>query len=293
MDGLTGAQGVKEGYRRSLPVPSRMPAPGSVAIPIPFVSYPAPPPPAAAPGLTHQEFPEPRDPIQYTEELESNIGHNKRESHGYDYSNPYEGSGRRGSPSIGPWESASQRSEVASSLAGFNNPHPLPPGTSVPLSGDLSSSRHLRNKPSLAPTGLSYIDEEGTYYHSESRIPASMLFSNLDRGEDLEMRGLVSGAGAMGGGGYEDDMGRKIHFPEYESSPHPFPPLQPSEKGQWKETNGMYSLLLFPLGLDRLLALFGSDAGNLPLEQAIERKKRGVGGQRWPFATYILVISEC
>ena len=224
-----------------------------------------------------------------TEELESTASHNRRESNGYNYENPYQ-EHRPGSSSIGPWDSASQRSEVASTM---HHNYSLPLPTAAPLSGAPS---HIKNVGSFAPSmgGLSYIDEEGAYYRSESRRPASMLLSNEGKGDDLEMRGLVGGAGPMGGIYEEDQEGgrRKVHFPQYEESPNPYPPYQGNEKDQWKEPSALYENILFPLGLDRLLALFGSSAGKFPLEQAIERKRRGIGGQRWPIATYTLVVGE-
>jgi hypothetical protein len=102
--------------------------------------------------------------------------------------------------------------------------------------------------------------------------------------EEVELQGLVDGASRMGQQGEEGYRGR---FNEYEESPYPFPP---EPKGRVAQPSNLYSMLLFPTGLDRLLALFGAKAGKFPTEQAIERKRRGLGGQRWPVAAWSLAV---
>ena len=187
---------------------------------------------------------------------------------------------RRGpsSPSLGPWDSASQRS-AAPSLMAF----PLP----QPITQPLASGRRgkVRNKPSLG--GLSYIDEEGAYYRSDSARPASEMA--LGRMDDVEMRGLVDDAGAFGGR-EGDGYTPNLKSAEFEESPWPYPPNQKAPSLQ--QPGRLYSMLLFPTGLDRLLSLFGVKQGIEPVEQQIERKKRGIGGQRWPVAAWTLTIGE-
>ena len=96
----------------------------------------------------------------------------------FGYSNPYvdktpsESHGTLSS--LGPWDSASQRS-VAQSSTGPNSQQPL------------------RNKPSYGG-GLSYIDEEGIHYSSNAPRPASVVGSN----SDIEMRSLVYDSQPMG-----------------------------------------------------------------------------------------------
>lgn len=165
--------------------------------------------------------------------------------------------------SVEPWDSASQRQN---SLSSHHTPS--------------SHSSHLHNKPSHG--GLSYIDEEGAYYHSDRQRPASAVMSNGDSRNDLEMRGLMGNAADMG---RDDEGGPKIKFTEYQDSPHPYPPAN-----YYRDPSQLYSWLLFPTGLDRLAAMLGIKAGQTPLGQAIERKKRGLGGQRWPVAAWSLAV---
>lgn len=181
----------------------------------------------------------------------------------YGYDNPYapasEGHDTTGASSIGPWDSASQRSIAASSMLG-------PPN-------------HLRNKPSSG--GLSYIDEEGGYYRSNTQRPAS----------EIEMRGLVHDPSPMAG---RHDMGGDIEFSgvkgnDYDTSPLAHPTHQ---MPKYQKPSGVWSWLLFPTGLDRVLAIFGVNLGKMPLEQEIERKRRGIPGQRFPIAAWGLTLSK-
>jgi hypothetical protein len=162
--------------------------------------------------------------------------------------------------SLGPWDSASQRS-IGQSTVG--------------------PQQHLRNKPSYAG-GLSYIDEEGDYYRSNTQRPASEA--------GIEMRGLVHDPAPMSG---RDDS-RDIEFNgikgnDYDTSPFPYPTQQAP---MYKKPSGVYSWLLFPTGLDRVLAIFGVNMGKLPIEQEVERKRRGIPGQRFPVAAWGLTASE-
>ncbi|KAK4684349.1 hypothetical protein P7C73_g5833, partial [Tremellales sp. Uapishka_1] len=184
---------------------------------------------------------------------------------GYQYDNPYLPD-RSHSPSVGPWDSASQRAV---------SHYPLPTPTNIPLGSDMQDSRHLRNKNSYSG-GLSYIDEEGAYHKSEYARPASAL----------ELRSLVADAAEMG------ESGPAVKFDEYETSPHPYPPSQKSRNSSIEQDSNLYHWLLFPTGLDRLLALFGLHyGGGYPIEQAIERKRRGIGGQKWPVAAWGLAVA--
>ncbi|ORY26257.1 hypothetical protein BCR39DRAFT_470533 [Naematelia encephala] len=181
------------------------------------------------------------------------------------YSNPDEAE-RASSPTIGPWDSSSQRSYPTTSSR-------LTPHHTVALS---DGATQTRSKTSMG--GLSYIDEEGAYYRSPHHRPASHM-------DPIEMQGLVLNAAppgtdtsSIGGVKYaEDDLGPYLYQPE-----------------SVDDTRGtgskVYDLLLFPTGLDRLLALFGMHPGRYPVEQAIERKRRGLGGQRWPVAAWTLTV---
>jgi hypothetical protein len=183
----------------------------------------------------------------------------------FGYSNPYSNEDHpREYPgttsSLGPWDSASQRS-IGQSTVG--------------------PQQHLRNKPSYAG-GLSYIDEEGDYYRSNTQRPASEA--------GIEMRGLVHDPAPMSG---RDDS-RDIEFNgikgnDYDTSPFPYPTQQAP---MYKNPSGVYSWLLLPTGLDRVLAIFGVNMGKLPIEQEVERKRRGIPGQRFPVAAWGLTASE-
>lgn len=181
----------------------------------------------------------------------------------YGYDNPYSTSedahDTTGASSIGPWDSASQRSVAASSMLG--------------------QPAHLRNKPSSG--GLSYIDEEGAYYRSNTQRPAS----------EIEMRGLVHDPSPMGGRHEErgDVEFSGIKGNDYDTSPLAYPT---SHTPKYQKPSGVFSWLLFPTGLDRVLAIFGVNMGRLPLEQEIERKRRGIPGQRFPVAVWTLTLGE-
>lgn len=186
---------------------------------------------------------------------------NRQFGHGYShpYSNDHIPPDYHGTvSSLGPWDSASQRSIAVSSV------HP---------------EQHLRNKPSYAG-GLSYIDEEGAYYRSDRQQPAS----------EIEMRGLVHDSAPMSG---RDDS-RDVDFNgikgnDYDTSSLPYPTNQ---QAGYRKPSGVYSWLLFPTGLDRVLAIFGVNMGKMPIEQEIERKRRGIPGQRFPVAAWGLTVSR-
>ena len=178
--------------------------------------------------------------------------------------------------SLGPDDSASQQMVFPS------------PQAHIPLSTATNTNnqhQHLKNKPSYLG-GLSYIDEDGDYHKSKWDRPASAMLNPYENG--LEMQGLVKGAAGMGSDPYQQHM--KFED-EYGSSPQILP--DPSrESGGISRRSKVYSLLLFPTGLDRLLGLFGVDTGKEPLQQAIERKRRGLGGQKWPVAAWGLALGE-
>jgi hypothetical protein len=89
----------------------------------------------------------------------------------------------------------------------------------------------------------------------------------------------------------EHEAGNKAKFTEYETSPMPYPAPELDKEQAYREPSQVYNWLLLPTGLDRLLALFGVNVGSSPPEQAAERKRRGVPGQRWPVAAWTLTLS--
>ena len=145
-----------------------------------------------------------------------------------------------------------------------------------------ASAKQVPTQPSYAD--LSYPDDDGAYYRSEAKRPTSMM-----ENDDVEMRGLVQGAAEMGEG--DQEPYRSFKFAEYDTSPYPYPS---SLKGSSQMTppSHLQSWLLFPTGLDRLMALFGMELGRYPVEQAVERKKRGLSGQKWPVAAWSLAVGE-
>lgn len=185
----------------------------------------------------------------------------------FGYSNPYaektpsETHGTLSSigPSLGPWDSASQRS-IGHSSVGPNSQQQQP----------------LRNKLSYGGA-LSYIDEDGVYYKTPT--PAS----------DIEMRGLVHDSQPMGRDESKDVEFGAVKGNDYDTSPFPYPTNQVQTR---QKPSGVYSWLLFPTGLDRVLAMVGVNMGRLPVEQEIERKKRGIPGQRFPIAAWSLTVGE-
>jgi len=173
------------------------------------------------------------------------------------------------SPSIGPWDSGSQRSLP------YHTPFPFSQYTHLAPITDPTT--RPREQPSYA--GLSYIDAEGAYYQADANRPASVQAGY----QDVEMRGLVRDD--------DDEDFRNVKFTDYDTSPYPYS----SQKGSSQMTppSHLQSWLMFPTGLDRLMALFGMTAGRFPLEQAVERKKRGIGGQKWPVVAWGLAVGEC
>lgn len=212
--------------------------------------------------MLRDQYPQDRDIGQHQDRVHPD--------HSYEYDNPYtqrsEGHGTGGGSTIGPWDSASQRSIAATTVNG-QHPHP-----------------HIRNKPSSA--GLSYIDEEGAYYRSNSQRPASEFMPVAE----IEMRGLVNDPSPMAGRhGDRDVEFSGIKGNDYDTSPLSY---STNQMPKYQKPSGVYSWLLFPTGLDRVLAIFGVNMGRLPLEQEIERKKRGIPGQRFPVAAWGLTLGE-
>jgi hypothetical protein len=161
-------------------------------------------------------------------------------------------------------------------------------------SGHFLGGRHVKNKASnMTAGGLSYIDEDGDYYKSPHPRPAS---ANKKRDDELEMHGLVSGAAGMGG---IDEPGHAVlngtygegKYRQFDDGPNAWPPLDNVNSGVRKES-ALMAMLLFPTGLDRVLGLFGWSRAKVPLDQAIERKRHSVPGQRFPVLTWILTASE-
>ncbi|KAL7422139.1 hypothetical protein Q5752_002782 [Cryptotrichosporon argae] len=194
-----------------------------------------------------------------------------------DYLDPY-------APSIGPWDSASQRSashpNSYPSADYVANPYPSSrlggaPGDpySVPLASDGGGTHVGRRQSTTAISGLSYVDEDGHYHRSAPHRPS--VIDEEDPDALAEQRGLLPSAGAGAG-------------PSYEKFDLEAPPAGVQA---YRGPNRLYDALLFPTGLDRLLALVGIKHGRYPLEQAIERKRRGIGGQRWPVAAWALALA--
>ena len=187
----------------------------------------------------------------------------------FGYSNPYADktpSETHGTlSSLGPWDSASQRS-IGPSTVGPNSQQPL------------------RNKPSYGG-GLSYIDEEGIHYSSNTPRPASVMRP----ASDIEMRSLVYDSQPMGRDESKDIEFGQVKGNDYDTSPFPYPTNQVQSR---QKPSGIYSWLLFPTGLDKVLAMVGVNMGRLPVEQEIERKKRGIPGQRFPIAALGLTVGE-
>ena len=180
-------------------------------------------------------------------------------------------------PSLGPWDSASQRSLP------YHTPFSLAQPTRNPLSA--GDTRNLRDQSSYAG-GLGYVDEEGAYHRSQISRPVSALLEN----EDMEMHGLVRGAADFGASD-DDELSRGTKYAEYDTAPSPYPSDQKTSS-YLSQPDNLYTLLLFPTGLDRLLAMFGVKSARFPVEQAVERKRRGIGGQRWPIASWSLAVGE-
>jgi hypothetical protein len=193
--------------------------------------------------------------------------------------------------SLGPWDSASQRQRQPSNPS-FPAPnwipnHTIPLNDTQPQPHSSSAMNHVKQKPSYAG-GLSYIDEEGLYYKSDSPRPASAM-ANQDH--DLEMRGLVGSAAGMGmRNTEEEEEPYRVKFQEFEQSPHPYPAA--SSPNSIVSRDGWWTPLLFPTGMDRVLGLCGVKGAKEPVEQAIERKRRGLGGQKWPVAAWGLAAGE-
>ncbi|WVO18280.1 hypothetical protein L204_105992 [Cryptococcus depauperatus] len=215
-------------------------------------------------------------------EAEQDMGLLNPRSGDYAYDSPYEHDSEEpyrdhqvtASPSLGPWDSASQRSLPHHSPATF----PLPQPALVPLDGE--SGQHITKKSSNG--GLSYIDENGEYYRSDKPRPASTIPDGYNKSyEDRMEMGNVQPVSS-----YDDNPNAK-YSPCQDSYP-----LQPEFSfGNVTKPSNLYTLLLFPTGLDRLLAIFNVKTGAYPVEQAIERKKRGLGGQRYPIAAWVLTVA--
>lgn len=223
----------------------------------------------------------------YGDAMEQDVGLLAPGPAGYHYDTPYEdddGPGRdrimTTSPSIGPWDSASQRSLPYHSQQSF----PLPQPSHMPLAGnDTLSSREKHFTDSY--NGY----EDGEYYHTDKVRPRSTALNGSGAFDTVEM-GNVRPVSS-----YDDDPAKYASYHDHPS--YPYPPLhqdQGQRQGQeagyagFTRPSNLYSMLLFPTGLDRLLSLFNIKTGAYPVEQAIERKKRGLGGQKYPVAAWSL-----
>lgn len=237
---------------------------------------------------------------------------NPSQAQGYGQAqSPYQmPTGASSEPTIGPWDSASQRS---------NSVRMTGPGaynrTGVPGSGAAGGM-------GAGVGGLSGIDEERGYGNSGYGGQRTSQYGNGYMGseynglggkddpyaqaEEYEMRGLVSNAAAMGsnidglrgvygaGAGRTESYSDPSKYPINTSdSPYAWPPLDNvSAAPHLRKESALMSVLLFPTGLDRLLALVGMNKGSFPIEQQIERKRHGVPGQRFPVATWVLTAGE-
>lgn len=235
---------------------------------------------------SHDDYPQSQLRRQsYGGAMEQDVGLLAPGPAGYHYDIPYEdddGLGRdrmmTTSPSIGPWDSASQRSLPYHSQPSF----PLPQPTHMPLAGnDTPSSREKH----FTDSYNSY--EDGEYYHTDKVRPRSTALNGSSAFDTVEMGNIKPVSS------YDDDPAKYASYHDHPS--YPYPPLHQGE-GQGQEAgyagftrpSNLYSMLLFPTGLDRLLSLFNIKAGAYPVEQAIERKKRGLGGQKYPVAAWSL-----
>ncbi|WWC64118.1 uncharacterized protein I303_106726 [Kwoniella dejecticola CBS 10117] len=238
-------------------------------------------------------------------------------SSGYTYNNPYDdremdreidmdpemqGQPRSISPSLGPWDSASQRSlpfhsNQSSPYPNSNALHTHQP-SHIPLSqidgqSGMGSYSKSHNAKANSYGGLSYIDENFEYFHTDQPRPASttlQLSQDQARRDAVEMNLIGDQQRASGGmeNPYYSFSSSKDGYGGYGESPYPYPTKNAGM--QLRGPNTLYDVLLFPTGLDRLLALVGVKNGQYPVEQAIERKRRGIGGQRWPVAAWGLAI---
>ncbi|OXG16240.1 rhomboid family membrane protein [Cryptococcus neoformans Tu401-1] len=207
----------------------------------------------------------------------------------YQYDTPYEDDDgpyrdrmMTTSPSIGPWDSASQRSLPHHSQPAF----PLPQPSHMPLAGEstqLNGEKHLTDKPSYS--GLSYVDEDGEYYQTDKLRPGSAILNGSKAFDTVEMGNVRPYSS------YDDDPAKYASYQDHPS--YPYPPQQGQEGGfaGFTRPSNLYIMLLFPTGLDRLLSLFNVKTGAYPVEQAIERKKRGLGGQKYPVAAWCLTAA--
>ncbi|WWC73184.1 uncharacterized protein I206_107150 [Kwoniella pini CBS 10737] len=209
-----------------------------------------------------------------------------------EYENPYEDKDiqqqpRSISPSLGPWDSASQRSLPFHSNQ--SNPYPnLYQPSHIPLSQNSSSIiNNTKHNPKAASYGgLSYIDENGEYFQTKYSRPASTTLQLENNQNDNVEMGLIGNLDRSNGN--IENPYYSSSTSKYEESPYPYPTKNAGLT--LRGPNALYDFLLFPTGLDRLLALFGVKNGQYPIEQAIERKRRGIGGQRWPIAAWGLAI---
>lgn len=147
----------------------------------------------------------------------------------------------------------------------------------IPLSTSDDHSRHVKNKPSYLG-GLSYIDENGEYHKSQYDRPASAMYPN----EAVEMQSLVSGAANMG-----METALKVRLQGGSDSPLDYPS---PDDGTGRGRGGRWDWLLFSTGLDRIVPAFWTIRDCESIDQLVERKKRGLGGQRWPVAAWIMTI---
>jgi hypothetical protein len=114
----------------------------------------------------------------------------------------------------------------------------------------------------------------GSCHRNDDIVPASLF----NMGRDAESSGLISDAAAMGTNHKQNDW-TETDRDDYADR-------------QLDMSTSSFDGILFPTGLDRFLALFGITAVAVPIEQAIARKRRGLGEQRLPVAAWGLTIGR-
>ena len=271
------------------------------------------------------------DPYEYLNDGDGNgqgYGHGQVESSGHaagpsPYGNP---AGASSDPTIGPWDSASQRSNSLraqnASALGYGSAGARGAGGAggAALSGiDEERGQHQGSIYGAYGGPAGDANVYGGHGGGEAGYANPYSFNNHGTGalgkdypyaqaEEYEMRGLVSNAAGMGTGtgyahgdpsrpGYGGTGGPSDRSSKYglntADEPYSWPPLEDvNANSHMRKESPLMAILLFPTGLDRLLALVGVNKGRMPVQQQVERKKHGVPGQRWPVATWVLTAGE-
>lgn len=261
------------------------------------------------------------DPYEYLDDSgpsRQRQGHQPNEGHSptaYPYNHA---AGANSDPTIGPWDSASQRSNSLraqnASALGYGRPAENGVGAGVGGAGVLSGIAEERGGQGSAYGGAGGGSGYGGPAYANPYAYNSGPGAKDDpyaQAEEYEMRGLVSNAAGMGqhdpygyseppgarpgyggAGGPSGDRSSKYGFNNVDD-PYSWPPLDNvNANSHLQRESPLMAILLFPTGLDRLMALFGVHKGRMPVQQQVERKKHGVPGQRFPVATWALTAGE-